>query len=111
MSYEDLDKARAARAAEEKAAADKGKGKRGRGRKLSAREAEGDVEGDADAAQEAGSWEPTSKDKRARRSSVPGAGAMEGTSSADVSVSNVISFEWFQHPALQLQWLARAASP
>jgi hypothetical protein len=70
MSYEDLDKARAARAAKD---ADKGKEKRGRKRKVSAREAEGDaegdIEGDADA-QEAGSSVPTSRDKRARRSSV-----------------------------------------
>ncbi len=47
MSYEDLDKARAAPAAREKAAADKGKGRRGRKRKVSAQEAEGDVEGAA----------------------------------------------------------------
>ena len=67
MSYEDLDRARAARAAKEKAAADKGKGKRGRKRKVSVRE--GDVEGDADL-QEAGSLMPPSKDKRARRGSV-----------------------------------------
>lgn len=47
MSYEDLDKTRAARAAKDKAAADKSRGKRGRKRKLSAREAEDDVKGDA----------------------------------------------------------------
>jgi hypothetical protein len=47
MSYEGLDKARAARAAKDKAAPDKGEGKRGRKRKVSAREAEGDVESDA----------------------------------------------------------------
>jgi len=72
MSYEDLDKARAARAAraaKEKAIADKGKGKRGRKRKVSAGGAEGDVAGDSDA-QEASSSEPTSKNGRARRSSV-----------------------------------------
>lgn len=71
ISYEDLDKARAARAAKEKATADKGKGKRGRKRKVSAREGDvkGDVKGDADL-QEAGSSMPPSKNKRARRSSV-----------------------------------------
>jgi hypothetical protein len=68
-SYEDLDKARAARAAKEKAAADNGKGNRGLKRKISAREAEGDVEGDADG-QEAGSSVPTSRDKRAKRSNL-----------------------------------------
>jgi hypothetical protein len=69
MSYEELDKARAARAAKEKAAADNGKGNRGLKRKISAREAEGDVEGDADG-QEAGSSVPTSRDKRAKRSNL-----------------------------------------
>lgn len=39
ISYEDLDTARAARAAKDKAAAEKGKGKRGRKRKVTAREA------------------------------------------------------------------------
>jgi len=65
MSYEDLDKARAARAAKDKAAAEKGKGKRGRKRKVSAREAEGDGEGEADA-RGVGSSVPTPKDKWAR---------------------------------------------
>ena len=44
MSYEDLDKARVARAAKVKAAAEKAMGKRGRKRKVPAREAEGDTE-------------------------------------------------------------------
>lgn len=44
MNYKDLVKARAERTAKDKAAADKGKGKRGRKRKVSAREADGDVE-------------------------------------------------------------------
>ena len=79
MSYEDLEKARAARAAKDKAAAEKGKGKRGRKRKVSAKEAkgnvegesecEGDIEGDIDA-QEVGSSVPALKNKRAKRSGV-----------------------------------------
>lgn len=40
MSYEDLDKARVARAAKDKAAADKGTSKRGRKRKSTAQDAE-----------------------------------------------------------------------
>jgi len=62
MSYVDLDKARAARAAKDKAAADKSK--------VSTREVESEVEGDVDA-QEVGSSVPTLKDRRAKRSNVP----------------------------------------
>ncbi|KAJ5052501.1 hypothetical protein PSV09DRAFT_2353486 [Bipolaris maydis] len=74
MKWEDLDKARAARAARDKAAAEKGKGKRGRKRKVSAREAdsntEGEIENEADA-QEAGSSVPTlTVRKKAKRSRV-----------------------------------------
>jgi hypothetical protein len=65
MSYEDLNKARAARAAKNEAAAHKGKVKRGRKRKVLVREAEGDVDGDA---QEVGPSAPVvkSKEKKAR---------------------------------------------
>jgi hypothetical protein len=73
MSYEDLDIARAARTAKDKAAAEKGKGKRGRKRKVPAREAEGDirdeVEGGAHAL-EVGSSVCALKDKRAKQTSV-----------------------------------------
>jgi hypothetical protein len=74
VKWEDLDKARAARAARDKAATGKSKGKRGRKRKVSAREAdsntEGEIENEADA-QEAGSSVPTSKvRKKAKRSRV-----------------------------------------
>ena len=48
MSYEDLSKARAARIAKDKAAADKGKGKCSCKRKVSPREAEGNVEGESE---------------------------------------------------------------
>jgi hypothetical protein len=44
INYEDLDTARAAWAAKDKAVAEKDKGKRGRKRKVPAREAEGDIE-------------------------------------------------------------------
>ena len=47
MSYEDLDKARTARAAKDKAAANKGMGKRGRKRKSSAQDAEEEAETEA----------------------------------------------------------------
>jgi hypothetical protein len=47
MSYEDLDKARTARAAKDKAAANKGMGKRGRKRKSSAQGAEEEAEAEA----------------------------------------------------------------
>jgi hypothetical protein len=73
IEYEDLVEARADRTAKDEAAANKGKGERGRKRKVSAREADGDVEdvvGEADA-QEAGPSVPTLKDKKkARRSRV-----------------------------------------
>ena len=74
MKWEDLDKARATRAARDKAAAEKSKGKRGRKRKVSAREAdsntEGEIENEADA-QEGGSSVPTSKvRKKSKRSCV-----------------------------------------
>jgi hypothetical protein len=48
MSYEDLDKARVARAAKDKAAADKGTGKRGRKRKSAAQDAEEEAETEAE---------------------------------------------------------------
>jgi hypothetical protein len=54
MSYEDLDMARAARAAKDKAATHKSKGKRGRKRKVSAREAESEVEGEVEGGVEGG---------------------------------------------------------
>ena len=69
MSYEDLDKARAARAAKDKALADKGKGKRGRKRKESARDAEGDIEGDA---QEVGPSAPVEKSSREKKARLQG---------------------------------------
>jgi hypothetical protein len=69
MEWEDLDKARIARAAKDKAAADKGKGKRGPKREITAREAEDNVEGDVDS-QELGLSVPASKGKRAKRSNV-----------------------------------------
>jgi hypothetical protein len=65
MSYEDLDKARVARAAKDKAAAEKGKGKGGRKRKVSVQEAESDIE-DEVGAQEAESSMPALKEKKAR---------------------------------------------
>jgi hypothetical protein len=73
MSYEDLDIARAARKAKDKAAAEKGKGKRGRKRKVPAREAEGDIEDEVEGgayALEVGSSVCASKDKRAKQTSV-----------------------------------------
>jgi hypothetical protein len=77
MSYEDLDIARAARAAKDKAAAEKGKGKRGRKRKVPAREAEGDIEDEVEDeveggahALEVGSSVCASKDKRAKQTGV-----------------------------------------
>ena len=83
MSYEDLSKARAARIAKDKAAADKGKGKCGCKRKVSPREAEGNVEGESECegdiggdievdvdAQKMSSSISTAKNKRAKRSSV-----------------------------------------
>jgi hypothetical protein len=73
MSCEDLNMARAARAAKDKAAADKSKGKRGRKCKVSAREAESEVEGEVEGgvdAHEVGSPMPTLKDRRAKRSNV-----------------------------------------
>jgi hypothetical protein len=71
IEWEDLERARTERAAKDKAAAEKGKGKRGRKRKVSAREADGDVEdvvGEADA-QEAGPLVPTLKGKKKARKS------------------------------------------
>jgi hypothetical protein len=75
MSYEDLDTARAARAAKDSAAAEKGKGKgkRGRKRKVPKREAEGDVENDVEGgahALDAGSSMCASKDQRTKQTSV-----------------------------------------
>ena len=73
MSYEDLDIARAAPTAKDKAAAEEGKGKRGCKRKVPAREAEGDIEdkvkGGAHALQ-VGSSVCASKDKRAKQTMV-----------------------------------------
>jgi hypothetical protein len=69
MSYEDLDTARAARAAKDKAVAEKGKGKRCRKRKVPAREAEGDIEGGAYTL-DVGSSMCASKDKRTKQTSV-----------------------------------------
>jgi hypothetical protein len=68
MSYKDLDKARVAHVAKDKAAADKGKGKDGRKRKVAVQEAESNFEGYVEA-QEAGSSVPLN-DKKAERSSV-----------------------------------------
>jgi hypothetical protein len=48
MSYEDLEEARAKRAARDKATADRGKGKRGRPRKAPAVGTEGEVETSVD---------------------------------------------------------------
>jgi hypothetical protein len=69
MGYKDLVKARAERTAKDKAAANKGKGKRGRKRKVSAREADSDVEGDFEEAdaQVAGPSVPTLKGKKKAR--------------------------------------------
>tara|TARA_R110002003_G_scaffold1611_1_gene23287 strand:+ start:171 stop:1004 length:834 start_codon:yes stop_codon:yes gene_type:complete len=65
MTWEDLDNARTARAAKDKATAERGKGKRGRKRKVSAQEAEGDIAGEVEAdGQVAGSSRPTLKGKR-----------------------------------------------
>jgi hypothetical protein len=69
MSYEDLDTARAARAAKDKAAAEKGKGKRCRKRKVPAREVEGDIEGGA-YTPDVGSSMCALKDKRTKQTSV-----------------------------------------
>jgi hypothetical protein len=66
ISYEDLDKVRTVRAAKDsgKVAADKG-----RKRKLSAREAEGEVEGDA---QEVGPSAPIVKSNREKKARLQG---------------------------------------
>jgi hypothetical protein len=64
MSYEDLDTARAARVAKDKAAAEKGKGKRGRKRKVPAREVEGDTEDEVECGAYAGSSMCATKDKK-----------------------------------------------
>jgi len=71
MSYEDLDKARAARAAKDagKTAAVKGNGKRNRKHKVSARESEGDVKSDA---QEVGPSAPIVKRKRENKMRLQG---------------------------------------
>ena len=69
MSYEDLDIARAAPTAKDKAAAEEGKGKRGCKRKVPAREAEGDIEGGAYTV-DVGSSMCASKDKRAKQTMV-----------------------------------------
>ena len=74
MKWEDLDKARAARAARDKAAVEKIKGKCGRKRKVSTGEVDGDTEGEIENeanAQEAGSSVPTlTVRKKAKRSRV-----------------------------------------
>jgi hypothetical protein len=75
MSYEDLDTARAARAAKDSAAAEKGKGKgkRGRKRKVPEREAEGDVEDEVEGcahALDVDSSMCASKDQRTKQTSV-----------------------------------------
>jgi hypothetical protein len=73
MSYEDLDIARAAQTAKDKAAAEKGKGKRGRKRKVPAREAEGDIEDEVEDSADAldvGLSVCASKDKRTKQTSV-----------------------------------------
>jgi hypothetical protein len=67
ISYEDLDIARTARTAKDKAAAKKGNRKRGCKRKVPAREAEDDIEDeveDSAYALEVGSLVCASKDKR-----------------------------------------------
>jgi hypothetical protein len=69
IEYEDLVKARAERTAKDEAAADKGKGRRGCKRKVSAREADGDVEDEVEDAQEAGPSVPTLKGKKKARKS------------------------------------------
>ena len=73
MSYEDLDTARAARAAKDQAAAAKVKAKRGRKRKVPAREAEGDDENEVEGgacALDVGSLMCASKDKRTKQTRV-----------------------------------------
>jgi len=70
MSYKDLDTARAARAAKDKAAAEKGKGKRGRKRKVPAREVEGDTEDEVEGGAYAGSSMCATKDKMEQTSNV-----------------------------------------
>lgn len=75
MSYEDLEEARAKRAAKEKATAAKGKGKRGRKRKNPAPEAEAEAEAETNSLEEeVGSSLP--KNKVARMSEVEPAKAL-----------------------------------
>lgn len=68
MSYEDLDKARAARVAKDEVVANKGKRKRSRQRKVLGRKVEGDVESDVGAQEETGLSIPTPKEKKMRSS-------------------------------------------
>jgi hypothetical protein len=75
MSYEDLEEARAKRAAKEKATAAKGKGKRGRKRKSLALDIKAEAEAEANSQEEeAGSSVP--KNKMARMGEVEPTGAI-----------------------------------
>jgi hypothetical protein len=73
ISFEDLDTARAARTAKDKAAAEKDKRRRGRKRKVPAREAEGDIKDEVEGGAhtlDVGLSMCASKDKRTKQTSV-----------------------------------------